>query len=301
MQALLSTLFIVWRESIEALLVIGILYAWLEKNQLKHQVIRLWIGSGLGLALACCLAAAFFLAGEWFSGAGGEWFFSCMMLVASLLIMQMIVWMHRHGRSIKSSLEQEAAESVTRAGGFGLAVIAMIAVAREGSETVIFLAGVGSQNEGASLGLFAAGGIAGFILALISFYILQKLANAVSWKWYFRTSEFVLLLIGGAMMVSAADKIAGQLNGYDLPDWAFAFMGDPLWNTQGIIPDGTMLTSMLASLTGYRAQPSLMEILALALYWAAAIWLCLRRGGGSKPASAAKAKSEETNVNQLAR
>lgn len=296
MQATLSTLFIVWRESIEALLVIGILYAWLKKHDLQAQINRLWLGSGLGIALALCLAAVFFAAGHWFSGSGGDWFFAGMMLVAALLIMQMIVWMHRFGRRMKQQLEQEAAQSVSRSGGLGIMIIAMIAVAREGSETVIFLAGIGSQYQGTSLGLFALGGIAGFILALISFTILHKLANAVSWKWYFRISEAVLLLIGGAMLVSAFDKIAEQLSAFDLPDWLFAFMGDPLWNTQWLLPDNSMLTSMLAALTGYRSQPSLMEVLALASYWGAALWLCNRKSGAEKPAAPKQAepKTAET-------
>lgn len=284
MQAALSTLFIVWRESIEALLVIGILYAWLQKQGLQAQIQRLWLGAALGFGLALCLAAVFFAAGHLFSGAAGDWFFAGMMLLAALLIMQMIVWMHRNGRVMKNRLENEAEASLRRQGGLGILLIAMIAVAREGSETVIFLAGVGSQNSGASLGLFILGGFAGFALALMSFFILHRLANAVSWKWYFRISECVLLLIGGAMMVGAVDKFAEQLSAYDLPDWLFAFIGDPLWSTQALLSDNSMLSSMLASLTGYRAQPSALEVLALALYWAAALWLCRR-----KPAAKIKA------------
>jgi len=282
MQATLSTLFIVWRESIEALLVIGILYAWLKKHRLQAQIHRLWFGAALGLALAGGLAVVFFFAGHWFSGPGGEWFFAGMMILAALLIMQMIVWIHGHSHSLKTNLEQEAALTVSRSGGLGLMLVAMIAVAREGSETVIFLAGVGSQYQGTSLSLFTAGGVAGFILALLSFLILNRLASAVSWKWYFRSSEIVLLLIGGAMMVSACDKIADQLAAFDLPDWLFAFMGDPLWSTQGLLPDSAQLTSMLASLTGYRAQPSLMEVLALIIYWAAALWLSRRAGKNAR-------------------
>jgi len=281
MQAALSTLFIVWRESIEALLVIGVLYAWLRKNDLQPQIIRLWLGSGLGLCLAGALAVVFFAAGHLFSGPAGDWFFAIMMLAAALLIMQMIVWMHRHGRNMKRQIEQEAGRSIRREGGLGIMLIAMIAVAREGSETVIFLAGIGAQYQGAGLGLFAAGGIIGFIAALASFLLLTKLANTLSWKWFFLGSEFILLLIGGAMMVAAADKISEQLQAYDLPDWAYGFIGDPLWSTQSWLPDG--LASVLASLTGYRAQPSLMEVLALALYWAIALGLANRGKSAALP------------------
>ena len=54
-----APLFIVWRESVEALLVIGILYAWLRRENLLALTKQLWIGTGLGLMLAGLLAIAF--------------------------------------------------------------------------------------------------------------------------------------------------------------------------------------------------------------------------------------------------
>lgn len=273
-----APLFIVWRESVEALLVIGILYAWLRRQQLTAQVSQLWVGSGLGLVLAAALAAAFWFAGQWFSGTGGEWFFTAMMIFASMLILHMVVWMHRHGSGMKNALETEASHSLTRAGGYGILVLAMLAVAREGSETVVFLAGIGMQQQGASLGLFALGGATGLVLAVLTFVLLQKFSNIISWKWFFRTSAFLLLLIGGAMAVTAFDKAASQLSAYDLPDWLYAFMDDPLWSSQWLLADSSTLTS----LTGYHATPSLMQAGVLAVYWLSAIVLCSARRHNSR-------------------
>lgn len=268
-----APLFIVWRESVEALLVIGILYAWLRRENLTSQISQLWIGAGLGFLLAGILAAAFWIAGQWFSGAGGEWFFTFMMIFASILILQMVIWMHRHGSGMKKQLETKAAESMTRPGQFSIMVLAMIAVAREGSETVVFLAGIGMQQQGAPLGLFILGSVIGFGLAILTFALLQKFSSAISWKWYFRISECVLLLIGGAMMVNAFDKAAGQLSVYDLPEWIYFVMDTPVWSTQWLLADNSTLTS----LTGYHANPSLMQIGVLLLYWMAAIILCTSR------------------------
>jgi len=265
-----APLFIVWRESIEALLVIGILYAWLQRENLASQINRLWIGSGLGLLLAGVLAITFWLAGQWFTGPGGEWFFTFMMILASMLILQMIIWMRRHGSSMKKQLEMEAAQSVTRAGGFGIMLLSMFAVAREGSETVVFLAGVGAQQQGTSLGLFILGGMAGFVLAVLTFVLLQKFSDIISWKWFFRVSAFMLLLIGGAMAVNGFDKAAGQLSAYDLPEWLYAFMDNSLWSTQWLLADN----NTLASFTGYHASPSLMQVGVLVLYWMTAVVLC---------------------------
>ena len=65
-----------------------------------------------------------------------------MVLVASVLILQMVFWMRKHGRTMRSDLEQGAAQSLARTGWWGVATIAAVAVAREGSETVVFLFGI---------------------------------------------------------------------------------------------------------------------------------------------------------------
>ncbi len=266
-----APLFIVWRESVEALLVIGILYAWLRRENFISLTKQLWIGTGLGLVLAGLLAVMFWVASNWFAGAGGEWFFTIMMLVAALLILQMVVWMHYHGRGIKKYLEQEAVNSLQKTGsGIGILVLAMLAVAREGSETVVFLAGVGVQQQGTSLSFFILGGVLGFILALLTFWLLQKSSTIISWKWFFFISELLLLLIGGGLFISAFDKAAAQISSYNLPEWVYHFIDDPVWSSAWLIPDNSTLTG----LTGYHAEPSLMQVIVFIFYWFCAVLFC---------------------------
>ncbi|AGA64923.1 High-affinity iron permease [Liberibacter crescens BT-1] len=263
-------LFIVWRESVEALLIIGILYSWLQREKMTSHVKSLWIGSGLGILLSGILGIIMFIAGHWFSGPGGEYFFTFMMIFASLLILHTVIWMYRNGKNLKKELESEAAQSITSSGTFGIMMLAMFAVAREGSETVIFLSGVGAQQKGSSLGLFILGGIIGFILAVLTFILLQKFSKIISWKWFFRISSFLLLTIGGAIAVNGFDKAAGQLSAYELPEWLYWFMDDPLWNTEWLLADNNILTA----LTGYHSNPSLMQVSVLCLYWITAIIMC---------------------------
>lgn len=266
-----SSLFIVWRESVEALLVIGILYNWIRKENVFSYLKYLWFGTGLGLFISSLLATLFWVASNWYAGAGGEWLFTIMMSVSALLILHMVVWMHRNGRNIKNNIEAKAEKTLeNKSKGWGIMTIAMLAVAREGSETVVFLSGIGAQQTGSSLIYFILGGVIGFILALISFGLLQKFANAISWKYFFLISEFILLLIGGALFVSSFDKASGQLANYDIPDWLYNFMANPIWNSSKFMPDSSTLTS----LTGYHATPSIMQAFSLVCYWTIAIWLC---------------------------
>ena len=100
-----QALLIVWRESVEALLVIGILFAWLRQQPgRRHAMVYLWGGVGLGLLLAGLLAGLMALAGNWMNGPSGEWFQAGLSLVASLLILQMACWMARVASGLSPSM-----------------------------------------------------------------------------------------------------------------------------------------------------------------------------------------------------
>lgn len=273
-----QALFIVWRESVEALLVIGILYAWISHQaNASHTKKMLWMGTSIGVLFACALAVGFTLAGEWFSGTGGDWFQVIMMLVASLLILQMVIWMQKHGRSMKKSLETEAAQSLKERGGMGILLLAMLAVAREGSEIVIFLYSSFAAAQGTAFWLLVLGSIAGLILGYITFMLLQLSSHIISWRLFFKISSILLLLLGGALLMSALDKSSGliidMLSNTDAPDWSYSLF-DPVWDSSFILSDTTSFGSFLASITGYRAQPMLLAIILLPLYWLIAIiWM----------------------------
>ena len=97
-----QVLFIVWRESVEAMLVVGILYTWLRATpEGKRGLKYLWGGVGAGLALAVALALVLLGVSSWLSDEGQEWFQAIMSLAACALVVQMVVWMKKHGRTLK--------------------------------------------------------------------------------------------------------------------------------------------------------------------------------------------------------
>ncbi|WP_413044272.1 FTR1 family iron permease [Pseudomonas sp. YJ42] len=271
-----QSMFIVWRESVEALLVIGILHAWLSQQPGNRHALRmLWAGVGAGLGLATLLAWGILSAGDWLAGPAGEWFQCAMLLVASVLILQMVGWMHHHGRDLKRNLIDSASTQLSQGNGVGLLVLAMLAVAREGSETVVFLYGIGHQQQGMDLTSFVIGGLLGFGLALLSYAALQAGSRFFSWKRFFKISEALLLLLGAALLMAGLDRFSGQLMGMDVPELFYTAFGDPLWDTSVLLDDGGTLGSTIAGLTGYRAMPSLAAVILMALYWLA-VWAWLR-------------------------
>lgn len=277
-----QSMFIVWRESVEALLVIGILQAWASQQGQGNRLVKfLWAGVLLGLMLSGLLAVLILFAGEAMSGSTSEWFQAALALVASLLIVQMVGWMHRHGRSLKSDLRRHADSHLARRGGFGLLLLAMLAVSREGSETVVFLYGAGARLQGPQLGLFAVGGVMGLVLSALTLILLRSSRRFISWQRFFAISEVVLLMLGAALLVSGTERIGGQLLALDLPEQAYSLVGEALWDSSAVLSDSHGLGSFLAGFAGYRATPSGLALLVWLGYW-------LVVGGWLRPRTAGK-------------
>ena len=261
-----NALFIVWRETIEAMLVIGILHGWLgARPDARAGFPWLWGGIAAGLGLAVFLAGTIMGFQSWGSASALEWFQAAMPLVACGLIFQMVWWMRRHGAGLKKELEAGMASAAERANWLGIAILATVAVGREGAETVVFLYGAVKGGTGADI---AVGGAAGFVLALAVYWLLSRGSRFVSWRAFFRVTEVLLLLLGGALLVDGTEKLVGLE--------ALPALADPLWNTASLLDDSTRAGGLVAAFTGYRAAPSGMAYALLAVYWALALGVLLK-------------------------
>lgn len=276
-----QVLFIVWRESVEAMLVVGILYTWLRSTpEGKRGLTYLWGGVAAGLALAVALALVLLGVSNWLSDEGQEWFQAIMSLAACALVVQMVVWMKKHGRTLKGELEGGARASVASDNWWGLFILVAIAVAREGSETVVFLYGTVSAGEGGSdMLMLALAGAAGFVVALLTFWLLQLGGKLITWRRFFRVTEILLLLLAGSLLVGGLDHLISL---DVLPT-----IVDPVWDSSWLLSDSTGVGKILADFAGYRALPALSSVLLWGAYWII-VWALLRWVGG-KPAGAATA------------
>lgn len=276
-----QVLFIVWRESVEAMLVVGILYTWLRSTpEGKRGLNYLWGGVAGGLALAVALALVLLGVSSWLSDEGQEWFQAIMSLAACALVVQMMVWMKKHGRTLKGELEGGARASIANDNWWGLFVLVAIAVAREGSETVVFLYGtVSAGSDGSSMLMLALAGVAGFAMALLTFWLLQLGGKLITWRRFFRVTEILLLLLAGSLLVGGLDHLISL---DVLPT-----LVDPVWDSSWLLDDSTGLGKVLADFAGYRAYPALISVLLWAAYWLA-VWALLR-WADAKPGRAASA------------
>ncbi|WP_322046122.1 FTR1 family iron permease [Paraburkholderia sp. J67] len=278
-----QVLFIVWRESVEALLVVGILYAWLKNGDAdaRRGLPYLWAGVGLGILSAVALGAALVGFTEVLSGDAQDYFQTGMVLVACVLIVQMVLWMKQHGRTLKREMEESLEKTTRDANWWGITVLVALAIAREGSETVIFLYGLGFGQSGHVDASQYVAVLLGLGLAFLTFYFLQLGGKIFSWRLFFRVTEIMLLFLGAGLFQTGVDKLIDK---EVLPT-----IVDQVWNSSMILDDSSTFGSLVATLTGYRAHPALMNLIAYAVYWLVVMFLARRASGRNAAMSKRKA------------
>src|SRR5947207_2660301 len=179
-----NALFIIWRESAEAMLVVGILYAWLKRRPDATVGLRyLWGGVAAGVGLALALAIGMLGVASLLSDEALEYFQLAMMLVAAGLIVQMVFWMRRHGRTFKKELEAGMQQKAAAANWWGMLTVVTIAVGRESAETVVFLYGLSAEQHGVARLLVVVP--LGLGLAFLTFWALQQGSRFLTWRAFF--------------------------------------------------------------------------------------------------------------------
>ena len=262
-----NIVFIVWRESVEALLVIGILEAWLaSRDPETRRSGRKWLWSGVagGILGAIVLAWVLTVFDDTLSEDGRQMFQTAMVLVAAALIVQMVVWMRRNGRTLKRDMETALTGAVERRSWWSVFLLALLAVLREGSETVIFLWGSLAGRPVGEIGAPVLAALAGFAAAAGTYGLLQLGGRILSWRLFFRITEVMLLCLAGALLMTGVGGLVdlGWLPGLGR-----------LWDTSRLLPDTGVFGGLLAALTGYRARPMGIEVIVFAAYWLSIGWM----------------------------
>lgn len=257
-----NAFFVVWRESLEAFLIAGILYAWLQANDASGRgKTALFGGLGAGVGLAILLGWALVGVQDELTGNALELFQIAMLIVAAGLIAQMVLWMRRHGRHIKAQLHAEISAAAEKSGFLGVAVVAALAVAREGAETVIFLYGLSQEGTIADL---LVGSACGLAAAALTAWIAARGLRQLNIAILLRLSSMLLLILASALLVSATDRLIG---GGWLPG-----IVDPLWDTSQLLDDGSAAGKIFAAFSGYRARPALTALLIYGAYWSVVLF-----------------------------
>jgi high-affinity iron transporter len=271
---MLGALLIVFREVVEAGLIVGIVLAVTQGIAGRNLLIAGGVAAGLiGASLVAAFAGAL---SELFEGNGQELFNAGVLALAVVMLAWHNIWMARHGREIAQELTAvgRSVSAGTRPPS-ALAIVVAVAVLREGSEVVLFLYGIiVSNNEtGWSIALGGFLGLAaGVALSGLTYVGLVQIPA----RRLFQVTSALIALMAAGMAAQAVAFLAQA-------DIATA-LATRVWDTSRFVSDDSVAGRVLHTLFGYTDRPSELQVV---VYLATlAVIFGLMRAFAPKPPSA---------------
>lgn len=242
---------IVFRESLEAALLIGIIAASTRGLAQRDK----WLAIGITAGVAGSLVVAWLTESiaEMAGGSGQELFKAGVLGLAVLMIGWHNIWMASHGKEMASKAKSVGTE--IRDGTQELSAIAIaiaLTVVREGSEAALFIQGMlASTSNGAASVLLGGllGLVAGSTIGFITYFGLLRIPLR---RFFSVTGTLLLLLAAGLASQMAKFLIQADL----LPSFA-----SPLWDSSWLLSVNSRVGSALYILLGYEDKPTGMQVI----------------------------------------
>jgi high-affinity iron transporter len=193
-------------------------------------------------------------------------------LTSCAVLTWMICWMRRNSRSMGGELRAKIDAATTAQ---ALTVLAFIAVAREGFETVLFL--LGAETQTASSNQVVIGGLLGLTAAAMLGWLIYVGGRRIDLGTFFK--------ITGALMILFAAGLAGKAT-YELRElvgFESGWLIGPMWNiTSGSLASGTFY-DFIQGLFGWAPDPERIRVFAYVGYVLPVLWLYLRPAAPPSP------------------
>jgi high-affinity iron transporter len=283
--AALPTFVITLREGVEAALVVGIVLACLKKA--KAGQLNPWVYAGVIVGLiASALVGVLFSWGiqalstsyPQYSPVIEPLLEAVFGLLAIAMLSWMLIWMTQQAKHLKAEVEGAVTAAITQesSAGWGIFTLILIAVLREGFETVLFI--VAKFQQGLVPALGAMGGIA--VAAGIG-VLLFKWGVKINIRLFFQVMGVLLLLIVAGLVVSSLtdfDETVNTLAQMNRQSEGLCFyyerfakyhsciLGPMVWNTTSVLPDDKFPGLVLKALLGYRAKLYLVQAVAYLVF-----------------------------------
>ena len=194
---------ILFRETLEAALIVGIIYLFLTSNGASTQ--KLWLAV-LTSIIASILVAYFIVSAQQALGNNSlkALFEGIFMFITAGFIWYVIFWLSKHVSDRKQLEEQSA---IALSSSWGVFFLVFFSVIREGFETVVFLLASFSMTQSFSyLGFFT-----GIIVALILVYIFVIQGKRFNIRSFFQATTLLLVFLASGMVAYGTHEIESYL------------------------------------------------------------------------------------------
>lgn len=240
---------IVFREGLEALIIISALLALVSKG--KQESARKWIFVGGAFGILASLVAGLlfqFLLSKISAGISNQLIEGISGLIAVVFMLTVGLWLHKQSRQQEygSKMKEKAKAAIAGGGILSLSLLSFFAVFREGAETVVFYIGMSSSITVKELITGFAGGI--ILLVIIGIFILKG-SKFIPLKPFFTIASLCIYYL------------------------TFKFIGQSIHALQGIgyLPDH--MSTIFPTIPKLGIYPSLESIIPQLILLLFVIWL----------------------------
>ena len=261
----MSEFLIMFREVLEGVLVVGILYTFIVKTgreHLKKSIINGVIASFVATGI---FAVIFQIAYGGFEGKQAALFEGTTMLIAAFLLSTMIIWMGRN-KNVAASLEKEALDKNV---SLGLFALTFFAIFREGVEVVLFMYAIVIQSNGLSIG----GSVLGSIVALVIGYAIFVQGKRVPLKQFFNVTSILLIFVCAGLVAYGVHEFEEafytkdemkQMEIWNVNDKGpvFGFNIDNNGTPKPLLSDKGAIGQLFKGFFGYNGNPTSTELVS---------------------------------------
>jgi high-affinity iron transporter len=256
---MLGAAIIVFREVIEAGLIVGIVLA--ATKDVPGRTLHVIAGAAAGVLGAAILAGFAGSLSSALQGMGQEVFNASVLAIAVVMLGWHNVWMAQHGRELAAELKATGhAVASGKRTLIALSAVVGIAVLREGFEVVLFLYGKMIADNSSWWEIFGGGAIGLIGGAALSLALFAGLV-IIPPRYLFATTNILIAFLAAGMASQCVHYLdqAGIVN----------VLGGTLWDTSAILPADSILGRILRTVIGYDDRPSILQAIVYLLTLAA--------------------------------
>ena len=246
-----QSLIITLREGLEAGLIIAIILAYLHRVGYRKGFPAVWWGVAGAIVLSLAGGVLVFSLGLALEGRAEQAFEGAAMLLAVIVLGWMVVWMKRQARNIKRHLEALVQNAMLKGSSAALAGIALLAVGREGLETVLFMF---AAYQTATLAQTLIGGLAGLAIAVALAVAIYKGSRFLNLRAFFNVTGVLIIFVAAGLLARGLHELQEAA--------LLPALVEHVWDINPVLNEKAGIGSFLKGILGYNGNPSLIEVVA---------------------------------------
>lgn len=255
------------REGLEIAIVLAILLSYLVKSGRSGDTGAVWRGAGSATALCAVAGVAVHLGVGGLNGRNEMAVEAVIALASATVLTWMIFWMREHARFLGAQLRREV-DAATTSGS--LALIAFVAVFREGLETALFL--LSAETSSSSGAGVVVGGLAGLVVSAGLGVVFYVGGHRLNLRVFFNVTGVLLILFAAGLVgkfIHESRELLGMESGW---------LWSPVWTVESGPWAGGAFHDFMKGFFGWHPETERARLIAYFAYLVPVGWAFLWGG-----------------------